>query len=99
MCAMSAPLDVPEHLFTAIDHVGIAVADLDEAVAFYRDTYGMRVLHEETTEEHGSAKPRKHAHTSSTTPGRPRGSTTASSSRPSAASSTAASANATCATA
>jgi hypothetical protein len=26
---MSGSLDVPEHLFTAIDHVGIAVADLD----------------------------------------------------------------------
>ena len=50
---MSAPLDLPEHLFTAIDHVGIAVPDLDEAIAFYRDTYGMRVLHEETNEEQG----------------------------------------------
>jgi methylmalonyl-CoA/ethylmalonyl-CoA epimerase len=40
-------------LFTAIDHVGIAVADLDEAIAFYRDTYGMQVLHEETNEEQG----------------------------------------------
>ena len=42
-----------QHLFTAIDHVGIAVADLDEAMAFYRDTYGMRVLHEEVNEEQG----------------------------------------------
>ncbi|QZY30216.1 methylmalonyl-CoA epimerase [Nocardioides coralli] len=49
----SAPLDLPDHLFTAIDHVGIAVADLDEATAFYRDTYGMEVLHEETNEEQG----------------------------------------------
>ena len=47
------PVDIPEHLFTAIDHVGIAVPDLDEAMAFYRDTYGMRVLHEETNEEQG----------------------------------------------
>ena len=45
------PLDIPEHLFTAIDHVGIAVPDLDEAIAFYRDTFGMEVLHEETNEE------------------------------------------------
>ena len=44
---------LPEDLFTAIDHVGIAVPDLDEAIAFYRDTYGMRVLHEETNEEQG----------------------------------------------
>ena len=46
------PPDV-SHLFTAIDHVGIAVADLDEAVAFYRDTFGMEVLHEEVNEEQG----------------------------------------------
>ena len=44
---------IPEHLFTAIDHVGIAVPDLDEAIAFYRDVFGMRVLHEETNEEQG----------------------------------------------
>ncbi|WP_432479604.1 methylmalonyl-CoA epimerase [Nocardioides sp. GXQ0305] len=50
---MDAPLDLPEHLFTAVDHVGIAVPDLDEAIAFYRDTYGMRVVHEETNEEQG----------------------------------------------
>ena len=55
MAAMSAaPLgDLPEHLFTAIDHVGIAVPDLDEAIAFYRDTFGMRLAHEETNEEQG----------------------------------------------
>ena len=41
------------HLFTAIDHVGIAVADLDAAVVFYRDTYGMRLAHEEVNEEQG----------------------------------------------
>jgi methylmalonyl-CoA/ethylmalonyl-CoA epimerase len=52
MSAMNA-LDSVQHLFTAIDHVGVAVADLDEAMAFYRDTYGMRVLHEETNEEQG----------------------------------------------
>jgi len=40
-------------LFTAIDHVGIAVPDLDEAIAFYRDKYGMEVLHEEVNEEQG----------------------------------------------
>jgi methylmalonyl-CoA/ethylmalonyl-CoA epimerase len=53
MAAMSTPLDVPEHLFTAIDHVGIAVHDLDEAIAFYETTFGMRVVHEETNEEQG----------------------------------------------
>ena len=40
-------------LFTMIDHVGIAVADLDVAIAFYRDTYGMTCLHEEVNEEQG----------------------------------------------
>ena len=40
-------------LFTAIDHVGIAVPDLDEAIAFYRDNYGMEVRHEEVNEEQG----------------------------------------------
>ncbi len=40
-------------LFTAIDHVGVAVADLDAAIAFYRDTYGMRLAHEERNEEQG----------------------------------------------
>ena len=51
MCAMSP--DLPTHLFTAIDHVGIAVPDLDEAIAYYRDTFGMQVAHEETNEEQG----------------------------------------------
>ncbi|HEX3224016.1 MAG TPA: methylmalonyl-CoA epimerase [Nocardioides sp.] len=46
-------VDVPEHLFTAIDHVGIAVPDLDRAIAFYRDTFGMETVHEETNEEQG----------------------------------------------
>ena len=46
-------LQIPEHLFTAIDHVGIAVPDLDEAIAFYTGTFGMKVAHEETNEEQG----------------------------------------------
>ena len=44
---------LPTDLFTAIDHVGVAVPDLDEAIAFYTSTYGMRMLHEETNEEQG----------------------------------------------
>ena len=50
MVPMTTPLDIPEHLFTHIDHVGIAVPDLDVAMAFYRDPYGMTVLHEEVNE-------------------------------------------------
>jgi methylmalonyl-CoA/ethylmalonyl-CoA epimerase len=42
-----------QELFTAIDHVGIAVADLDEAVTFYREMYGMELAHEEANEEQG----------------------------------------------
>jgi methylmalonyl-CoA/ethylmalonyl-CoA epimerase len=40
-------------LFTRIDHVGIAVADLDEAIAFYRETFGVRSVHEEVNEDQG----------------------------------------------
>src|SRR3954462_3319884 len=40
-------------LFTAIDHVGVAVADLDEAIEFYSSTYGMRLAHHEVNEEQG----------------------------------------------
>jgi methylmalonyl-CoA/ethylmalonyl-CoA epimerase len=42
-----------EALFTHIDHVGIAVPDLDAAIAFYEEKYGMTMLHEETNEEQG----------------------------------------------
>ena len=40
-------------LFTHIDHVGIAVPDLDEAKEYYERTFGMRVVHEEVNEEQG----------------------------------------------
>lgn len=40
-------------LFEAVDHVGIAVPDLDEAITFYTQTLGMRVVHEETNEGQG----------------------------------------------
>jgi methylmalonyl-CoA/ethylmalonyl-CoA epimerase len=53
MWAMTAPTALPGHLFTAIDHVGIAVPDLDVAIAFYRDTFGMELAHEEVNEEQG----------------------------------------------
>jgi methylmalonyl-CoA/ethylmalonyl-CoA epimerase len=38
---------------TAIDHVGIAVPDLDEAIAFYRDVLGLELTHVETNEGQG----------------------------------------------
>src|SRR3954454_7897172 len=40
-------------LFTAIDHVGVAVPDYDAAVEFYRRGVGMRGIHEEVNEEQG----------------------------------------------
>jgi methylmalonyl-CoA/ethylmalonyl-CoA epimerase len=38
---------------THIDHVGIAVADLDTAIAFYEKAYGMTCVHTEVNEEQG----------------------------------------------
>lgn len=40
-------------LFTAIDHVGIAVEDLDASIAFYQTAFGMRLTHRETNVEQG----------------------------------------------
>jgi methylmalonyl-CoA/ethylmalonyl-CoA epimerase len=40
-------------LFTKIDHVGIAVPDLDAAIAFYADTFGLVRVHEETNTDQG----------------------------------------------
>ena len=40
-------------LVTAIDHVGIAVPDLDVAIQWYHDRLGMIVLHEEVNEDQG----------------------------------------------
>lgn len=36
-----------------IDHVGVAVADLDAAIEFYQRVFGMRCVHEETNTEQG----------------------------------------------
>ena len=38
---------------THIDHVGIAVADLDASIAFYEKAYGMRCVHVEVNQEQG----------------------------------------------
>jgi methylmalonyl-CoA/ethylmalonyl-CoA epimerase len=38
---------------TAIDHVGIAVPDLDEAITFYTETFGLVVTAREVNEDQG----------------------------------------------
>lgn len=42
-----------EPLLTRIDHVGIAVADLEAAKQFYESAFGLTVVHEEVNEEQG----------------------------------------------
>lgn len=40
-------------MLSTIDHVGVAVDDLDAAVEFYRDTLAMPLVHRETVAEQG----------------------------------------------
>lgn len=40
-------------MLTRIDHVGLAVPDLDAAAEFYARTFDMHVVHEEVNEEQG----------------------------------------------
>ncbi len=44
---------VPAGLFTEVDHVAIAVADLDAAVAWYEEVFGARMVHREVVESDG----------------------------------------------
>jgi methylmalonyl-CoA/ethylmalonyl-CoA epimerase len=53
MGSQDAPARIPPGLVTAVDHVGIAVADLDEAIAWYGSTFGLVATHTETNEEQG----------------------------------------------
>jgi methylmalonyl-CoA/ethylmalonyl-CoA epimerase len=53
MTNQATGIDLPDHLFLCIDHVGVAVPDLDEAITFYREAFGMEVTHQETNEEQG----------------------------------------------
>ncbi|GAA0721138.1 methylmalonyl-CoA epimerase [Dactylosporangium roseum] len=46
-------LDISPIGILRIDHVGIAVADLDAAIEFYARVFGMRCVHEEVNEEQG----------------------------------------------
>ncbi len=40
-------------VFGSIDHVGVAVRDLNAAISWYEQTFGMRLVHIETNEEQG----------------------------------------------
>jgi methylmalonyl-CoA/ethylmalonyl-CoA epimerase len=40
-------------VFDRVDHVGIAVRDLDAAVTFYEQAFGMKLEHREVVEEQG----------------------------------------------
>jgi methylmalonyl-CoA/ethylmalonyl-CoA epimerase len=40
-------------VFERIDHIGVAVDDLDEAIALYAEKLGMALQHRETVEEQG----------------------------------------------
>ena len=47
------PMAAADPVITRIDHVGVAVPDLDEAIRFYADAFGVEVVHEEVNEEQG----------------------------------------------
>ncbi len=47
------PMAASDPVITRIDHVGIAVPDLDAAIAFYADAFGVQMVHEEVNEEQG----------------------------------------------
>lgn len=49
---MADPL-TSDPLLLAIDHVGIAVPDLDAALDFYSSTFGLESVHEEVNEDQG----------------------------------------------
>ncbi len=40
-------------MLSAIDHVGVAVEDIEAAVALYRDRFGMALVHRETVTDQG----------------------------------------------
>ncbi len=49
---MAVPADFTPYVI-AIDHVGLAVNDLDAAIDFYGRAFGMELVHEEINEEQG----------------------------------------------
>lgn len=52
MSVAAAPIDSAP-VFRRIDHVGVAVEDLDAALPLWRDHFGMALAHRETVTEQG----------------------------------------------
>ena len=48
-------------IVTTVDHVGIAVPDLDAAIDFYASAFGLRATHIEVNEEQGVREAMLHA--------------------------------------
>src|ERR687895_2290434 len=40
-------------MFARVDHIGVAVEDLDASIALYEKTFGMKLVHRETVTEQG----------------------------------------------
>lgn len=50
---MDNSVTLPGNLFVCVDHVGLAVPDLDAAIRFHTDVLGWHLLHRERNEEQG----------------------------------------------
>jgi methylmalonyl-CoA/ethylmalonyl-CoA epimerase len=50
---MSRGGNLPPRMFARVDHIGVAVEDLDAAIALHEEAYGMAVAHREVVEAQG----------------------------------------------
>jgi methylmalonyl-CoA/ethylmalonyl-CoA epimerase len=50
---MSTGPQVPDDLLLAVDHVGVAVPDLEVAIAFYTGVLGLELVHREVNRDQG----------------------------------------------
>lgn len=53
---MNAGSQTPDGLLLAVDHVGLAVPDLDAAIAFHTDVLGLELRHREVNDVQGVAE-------------------------------------------
>ncbi|MFD2419456.1 methylmalonyl-CoA epimerase [Amycolatopsis pigmentata] len=53
--------DALKPFITTIDHVGVAVPDLDAAISFYATTFGLEATHTEVNEQAGVREAMLHA--------------------------------------